>query len=374
MTGAFFTCRDATYGCILGIAFIASLGCSPASARVDWESDPVPSSSLPGKVAPLSYERSLPIPEVPIWPYSDSLAIDLKRNRIFATPQGAKMVVALDLETGRVIKTMPSVGNPHAIVFDEVHNRLLVVDGADDSVKVFDGKTLNPIKSISLPAGADMAAYDPRSQTFYVNSSGRSSRSTQSIVSAIDTNALVVSGTIQVNSAALEGAVVDAERETLYVSLPKEFAIAVVDLKRRVVKGKLLLPSGQRSPWVMAIDARRERLYVATRDATSGTAMKGSLVVLDLRDGRIITSLQVGGWADGIYIDEKRSRVYVSSGVGRIDTFEVAREGSVRRLEAVETTLLAKTSLFSPQHDRLYITAPNLGFAGAQIMVYKPSP
>src|SRR4051812_26892234 len=52
---------------------------------------------------PLVLEKSIPIPGVPVWPYSDVMALDLDGGRIFATPQAAKAVVVIDLNSGRVL-------------------------------------------------------------------------------------------------------------------------------------------------------------------------------------------------------------------------------------------------------------------------------
>jgi len=44
------------------------------------------------------------IPDVAVGPYSDHLAIDVVGKRLYATPQAAKAVAALDLKDGRVLK------------------------------------------------------------------------------------------------------------------------------------------------------------------------------------------------------------------------------------------------------------------------------
>jgi hypothetical protein len=120
----------------------------------------------------------------------------------------------------------------------------------------------------------------------------------------------------------------------------------------------------------MALDAAHARLYVASRDS----AMHGSLIVMDTTSGRAVAKLPIGGWADGISIDYERHRIYVSTGVGHIDTYAVGSHDTYRREASVDTAVMAKTSVYSRELDRLYVSVPHLGETMAQILIFKPSP
>jgi DNA-binding beta-propeller fold protein YncE len=324
---------------------------------------------------PLKLERAIKIPDVPLGPYSDTMALDLAGNRLFATPQAAKAVAVIDLAGGKVIKMLPGLGNPHAIVYNENVRRLFVVDGATGDLKVFSGDDYSLIKTISLSMGADMAAYDPSSQIFYVNNGGERAGMDHVQVSAVDTVKMEKIADIALPATDVEGSVVDPLNQKLYVNLSDTFSVAVVDLKSKKVVDVWKLPEGEHSPYAAAVDAENHRLYVACRDHYyTQYALHGSVVVLDTRTGRAIETLPIGGWADGIFIDKKRKRVHVSSGLGRVETFEILANGGFRAEPSVDTALLAKTSLFSPELDRLFVTVPQLGSVTAQVMVFKPLP
>ena len=102
--------------------------------------------------------------------------------------------------------------------------------------------------------------------------------------------------------------------------------------------------------------------------------MHGSLIVLDSTTGRALATLPIGGWADGISIDQKRRRIYVSTGVGHVDTYAIGPHDTYRRLPAVDTAVLAKTSLYSSALARLYVSVPHLGDTMARVLIFKPSP
>src|ERR1035441_10311559 len=65
---------------------------------------------------PLELVQTIEMPEVPAGPYADHMALDLKGQRLFATPQANKAVDVLDLQSGKVLHTIPGFGNPHAVL------------------------------------------------------------------------------------------------------------------------------------------------------------------------------------------------------------------------------------------------------------------
>lgn len=318
---------------------------------------------------PLVPEGSMTIPGVPPGPYSDYLFIDLGSSRLFATPQAAKAVAVLDLKNGRVLKMITGIGNPHGVFYSPTLQRLFVCDGASGDVKVFSGKDYSLIKTIPLARGADGLVYDPRSKFIYVNNGGEDAGMSHSLISAVDTVGMKKVADITIATPGLEASAVDPAKQLLYVNLVDEAAVAVVDLRKRQTVRTWKLPAGVQNNIAMAIDTEHARLYVASRDSE----MHGSLIVLDTTNGRSLAKLPIGGWADGISIDQKRRRIYVSTGVGHVDTYAIGPHDTYRRLPAVDTAVLAKTSLYSSELDRLYVSEPHLGDTMARVLIFKPS-
>ena len=65
---------------------------------------------------------------------------------------------------------------------------------------------------------------------------------------------------------------------------------------------------------------------------------------------------------DGLFVDAKRARVYVSCGAGFIDVFETIGT-TYRHMARIPTLAGARTSLFVPEMDRLLV-AVRAGPAG----------
>jgi DNA-binding beta-propeller fold protein YncE len=318
---------------------------------------------------PLVLERSIKIPDVPVGPYSDYSSIDLVGGRLFTTPQAAKAVAVLDLKDGRVLKVIPGIGNPHGSFYSPKLKRLFVADGASGELKVFSGEDYSLIKTIPLARDADWMVYDPHSQLIYVNNGGKDAGMDHSLISVIDPVRMEKVADIPVETPGLEASAIDSEKQLLYVNLVDEAAVAVVDLGKRRIIATWKLPVGAHRNLAIALDTVHSRIYVACRDSP----MQGSIIVLDSAGGRAVATLPIGGLADGISVDPRRQRIYVSTGVGHIETYDIEANDVYHREAPVDTAVMAKTSMYSSELDRLFVSVPHLT-TDAQIMVFKPVP
>jgi DNA-binding beta-propeller fold protein YncE len=321
----------------------------------------------PAADAPFILKRSIVIPDVPVGPYSDHMDVDLAGKRLFATPQAAKAVAVLDLEHGRVLKMIGGFGNPHSIFYSARLKRLFVTDGEGGEVKVFSGADYSLLKIIRLHAGADGMVYDPRSRLLYVNNGGADAGMRESAISVVDVAGMRKVADIMIPAPDLEAAGVDSVKQLLYVNLVDESAVAVVDLRKRRPIATWKLPAQGGRNLAIALDIPHGRLYVACRESP----MHGALFVLNSADGRAIARLPIGGYPDGIAVDQKRQRIYVSTGVGHVETYTIGSGDVYRRQPRVDTAVMAKTSLYSVDLDRLFVSLPHLT-TDAQIMIFEP--
>jgi hypothetical protein len=77
------------------------------------------------------------------------------------------------------------------------------------------------------------------------------------------------------------------------------------------------------------------------------------------------------GDADDVFVDAKRHRVYVSCGEGMVDVFDQTEAG-YRRLAQIPTVSGARTSLFVPDLDRLFVAVRARSGEPAAIWVFRP--
>jgi hypothetical protein len=144
-------------------------------------------------------------------------------------------------------------------------------------------------------------------------------------------------------------------------------ALAVIDPESRTKVADIRLKGHPESFQIDEEGAREaHRILVVFR----GPAR---LLVLSTTENALIADLDTCGDADDVFVDPKRHRAYVSCGAGQVDVFE-QHEGSYQRTGNVGTSPGARTSLFVPELDRLFVAARAAGPEPAAIWVFRPTP
>jgi hypothetical protein len=157
-----------------------------------------------------------------------------------------------------------------------------------------------------------------------------------------------------------------AKSARAFVNVPDAHQIAVVDLsaRKRVASWDT---HSLRSNFPMAWREPDGPLAVGFRSPAK-------LALLDAETGAVTQSLTTCDDADDVFFDGKRDRIYVSCGEGVVDVMQRGSDG-YRRLTLVKSASGARTSLFVPDLDRLYVAArAGLIGSGAAILVFRPTP
>jgi DNA-binding beta-propeller fold protein YncE len=315
---------------------------------------------------PLALVQTIILADVPPGPYADHMALDSREQRLFVTPQAQGAVTVLDLKTSRVLHTIRGFMNPHAVLYRADRNRLFVTDGKG-VVVVLDALTYRRIRSIPLEPNADSIAYDGKTGVLYVSNGGADTGRSYSLVSLIDTATEAKLGDIRIQTPALEAMVVDETQARLYIDMPEENMIGIIDLRQRALTQRWQLTLAQRND-ALALDTDHQLLYVGCNEGD----VRGSLLVVDTSSGKELQKLPLGGWVDSMFYDARRQRIYASTGVGAVFVYERNAAGQLRALESVDTAVMARTALFSPELDRLFVMVPHLGWTSAKVLVFKP--
>ena len=116
----------------------------------------------------------------------------------------------------------------------------------------------------------------------------------------------------------------------------------------------------------MALDALGNRLFVGYRSPAT-------LATFDTPTGKLISRTTSCGDADDVFYDDTRKRVYVSCGEGFLAVFDASGAGLTQKAR-VRTQPGARTALFVPEIDRLYVAARAHGPDPAAICVFRLPP
>jgi DNA-binding beta-propeller fold protein YncE len=306
--------------------------------------------------APLDIERTIPLKHVS--GRIDHMAVDLGRKRLFVAELGNGTVDVIDLAAGTVIHRIDGLKEPQGIGYAPGADVLAVANAGDGSVRLFRGPELQPAGIINLGDDADNVRLDTRTGNFVVGYGSGG-------LAVIDpVKASIVSRVAL--PAHPEGFRLDADKRRIFVNVPDAHQIAVVDIDAGRQVGSWQIPN-LRSNFPMALDAARGVAAVVFRSPSR-------LVIFDIDAGTPTVTVTTCGDADDVFFDAQRRRVYVSCGDGNVDVWQ--QDGpTLRRLNLLKTASGARTSLFVPDLDRLFVAA-RAGYFGlgsdAAILVMRP--
>jgi YVTN family beta-propeller protein len=304
--------------------------------------------------APLVLEAKIPLGEVS--GRIDHLAIDLKRQRLFVAELGNDSLGVVDLAAGKVVRTIPGFSEPQGVAYVPFTDSIYVANGGDGSVRVLRGDDLASGGRIELGSDADNVRVDAQRNRVLVGY-GKGALAVIDPVSRTKTAEIRLKGHP-------EGFQIDETGTRVFVNVPDAGEIEMLALG--ALTSRSLPTQGLRANFPMAIDSDAHRVLVVFRRPPT-------LVALSARDGGVAAKLATCGDADDVFVDTRRRRVYVSCGDGFVDVLE-RREAGYGRLARVPTLPGARTSLFAPELDRLYIAARARSNEPAAIWVFRPAP
>jgi DNA-binding beta-propeller fold protein YncE len=296
----------------------------------------------------------------------DHSAVDLKGNRLFTTAEVHKTVEVFDLKTGERIHSITGFGTPHEILFRPDSNTLIVADGSpDSSAKLVDGKTYQIIDTIKLPPGVDSAEYNPVTREYYVENRGPDANADTHMISIIDAKDFKHTGDFTLPGRRSEAMAIDRAGKKMYVNLTDE--VGVVDLPTRHLTARWPVPDAHVQN-AMALDEPNHRLFIATRNPPT-------LFVFNTDTGKVIANLPCVGVNDDMTFDAKRKRIYIT-GDGATSVFAQRDADHYEHIVDVPTGYRAKTSLYVPELNRLYVAVSGGNKVDAQValQIYQVQP
>ena len=140
------------------------------------------------ETAPLKLVQTITLPP-DVKRHFDHFEVDVKGNRLFATPEYYNAVLVFDLKTGKPVHTISGIEKPPAVLYRQDLNRSYVTDGETGDLKIFDGKTYTLLSSVKLLEDADSIGYDPTTKYLYIDNGGGDVHQTYSMLSVVDTTA-----------------------------------------------------------------------------------------------------------------------------------------------------------------------------------------
>ena len=304
--------------------------------------------------APLLLEAKIALGEVS--GRIDHLGIDIKRQRLFVAELGNNTLGVVDLAAARVLRTITGFREPQGVAHVPFADSVYVANAGDGSVRVLRGDDLAPVGRIELGDDADNVRVNvPRNRVLVGYGKGA--------LAILDPATQAKIADIRLKGHP-EGFQIDETGTRAFVNVPDARDIEIVDLAAGSARS--LPTEGAGSNFPMAIDAEAQRVLVVFRSPPT-------LMALSSQDGRVVAKVETCGDADDAFVDSRRRRIYVSCGEGVVDVLERSQTG-YSRLARVPTVPGARTSLFAPELDRLFVAVRARSGEPAAVWVFRPMP
>ena len=307
--------------------------------------------------APLVLEATIPLGNVA--GRLDHMAIDTARRHLFLAELGNGSLAMVDLADRKLLRRVTGLKEPQGVAYLADADLLAVADGGDGALLFLDPRDLAPLGRLELGSDADNLHVDGASGHLVAGYG-------EGALAIIDPKSHAKLADIPLGSHP-EGFQITADGRQAFVNLPDAHRIAAIDLRAgREIASWLL--TQLRSNFPLAVRSDGGVIAVAFRAPPT-------LALLDAGSGGFLTQQRSCSDADDVFFDERRQRIYLSCGDGAVDVFDRDKDGGLRRLARIETSSGARTSLFVPQLDRLYVAA-RAGMIGgeARILVFRPQP
>ncbi|HKP03945.1 MAG TPA: hypothetical protein VJU77_11385 [Chthoniobacterales bacterium] len=308
--------------------------------------------ALAGSEPPLKLARTIHLPGVE--GRIDHLAFDSSGKRLFVCALGNNSVEVIDLAKGEKVRSITGLGAPQGVAYLADSNRLVVANDEGGRCTIYDAKSFQPLATVDLKDDADNIRYDSAAHQVLAGFGSGG-------IAIIDPTAGKQLGAISL-PAHPESFQFERNGPRIFVNVPSRLQVAVLDRDQRKVVARW------RTDWAasnfpMALDETNHRLFVGCR-------APAKLLVLNTDSGEVVSKMEIAGDSDDLFYDNKRHHVYAICGAGRIDVIAQSGPDSYQRLTGVDTAEGARTGLFVPELDTLFVAVPHKGSQPAGIRAY----
>jgi YVTN family beta-propeller protein len=225
----------------------------------------------------------------------DYLYYDKDGQRLFITRGSHVMVV--DAKTLKVSGDIPDLSGIHGVALAPELGRGFVSNGGDNTVTIFDLKTLKKLDSVKVGERPDAILYDPFTKhVFTFNARSKDS-------SVVDAASGKVVGIVPLGGKP-EFPVSDGKGK-VYANIEDKSEIAAIDVSKLSVLNHWSVSPCQ-EPSALAFDGTHHRLFAGCDNKM--------MAVVDSDTGKVVTTVPIGAGVDAGRFNPKTQEVFMSCG------------------------------------------------------------
>jgi DNA-binding beta-propeller fold protein YncE len=284
----------------------------------------------------------------------DHLAIDLEGKRLFVAALGNGTLEVVDLRQGKRIRSIRGLDEPQGVTYLPELARLIVATGGG-KVVAFDAGSWRVAAQLDGLGDADNVRNTVTgTKQLYVGYGAGA-------LAIIDPKTMRRLGDIKLPGHP-ESFQLEAAGPSIYVNVPAIKSVAVIDRRKSIVIATILLGSLE-SNFPMALDEPHHRLFLGTRSPAR-------LVIVDTQSHSVADVPCVGD-SDDLFYDPARERIYATGGQGFVAVTDARAGAHYQQIARFPTGPGARTSLWVPELDRLYVAVPRGDRHEAEIAIFE---
>src|SRR5882724_10766481 len=280
---------------------------------------------------------------------TDYVAVDAATGRVFVSRANHMMVV--EGPTGKVLGDIPNTPGVHGAGIATKAGHGFTTNGGDETVTMFDLKTLAVLRQIKVGPGLDGIMYDEPDDKIILTNHSRPIGT----LTAIDPNTGDIVATVELEDTAPEGAAADGKGH-IFVNNESKNTIQVIDVKTWKATASWPLAPCE-GPTGIAYDKTSNRIFSGCNKTS---------VVINPNTGKVVASIKNGTRVDALGWDQSKKLIYIpNGGEGNVT---VAHQDSADKYTVVATVSTfagAKTICVDPKTHNAYLFQPERGPAPA---------
>lgn len=276
---------------------------------------------------------------------TDYISVEPDTGRVFVARSTHVMVV--DGATGKVLADIPNTPGVHGAGFSPKAGHGFTTNSGDETVTMFDLKTLAVLRQIKVGPGLDGIMYDAPDDKIILTNHSRP----KGTLTAIDPKSGDIVATVELEDTSPEGAAADGKGH-IFVNNESKNTIQVIDVKTwKVTASWPLAPCD--GPTGLAYDKDSNRLFAGCNKTS---------VVVDASTGKVVASITNGTRVDALGWDASKKLMFIpNGGEGNVTVVHQDSPDKYTVVETVPTVAGAKTICVDPKTHNVYLFQPERG-------------
>jgi DNA-binding beta-propeller fold protein YncE len=276
---------------------------------------------------------------------TDYVAVEEATGRVFVSRATHMMVI--DGASGKVVGDIPNTPGVHGAGLATKAGHGFTTNGGDQTVTMFDLKTLAVLKQIHVGPGLDGIMYDEPDDKIILTNHSRPIGT----LTAIDPRSGDIVATVELEDTAPEGAAADGKGH-IFVNNESKNTIQVIDVKTWQATASWPLAPCQ-GPTGIAYDKASDRIFAGCNKTS---------VVVNATTGKVVASIANGTRVDALGWDPSKKLVFIpNGGEGNVTVVHQDSPDRYTTVATVATVPGAKTIAVDPNTHNAYLFQPERG-------------